>query len=139
MAKLVAAIVCAIALGFGLIRLGAGVVLMAQAAGVIDIPAFNEPITDIERFMAEKNDQAFFALTPITYLAIIAFMGFCLVFGAIGSWLRHMWGYGFLALYLLTHASLFINFQTINPKINILIAGVLLYFTLILVNRYRQD
>lgn len=139
MPSIVAAIICLIALAFGLIRLGAGAVLMAQAAELIHISAFDEPITEIDRFLTEKNGQAVFPLTPFSYLAIIAAMGFCLVFGAIGSWLRRMWGYGLLALYLVIHASLFVNFKTINPKINILIAGITLYLVLIAANRFRSE
>lgn len=138
MARLVAALICLLAFAFGLIRVGAGSVLMAEAAGVIDIATFNEPITDIERFLVEKNPQAMISLTPVSYLGVIAFMGLSLVAGAVGAWRRKMWGYGFLALYLLTHASLFVNFQTINPKINILICGAVLFLALIVANQFRR-
>ncbi|MBT8473531.1 MAG: hypothetical protein HKN14_06110 [Marinicaulis sp.] len=139
MARIVVAFICLIALGFGLIRVGAGTVLMAQAAGIIDVVAFNEPITDINRFMGEKNDQAIVPLNAVSYLGVIAFMGVSLVLGAVGSWRRKIWGYGVLALYLATHAALFVNFQTINPKINILIAGIVMYFTLIIANSFRRS
>ena len=136
--KFLAAIICFMALAFGLIRIGVGSVLMAQAAGVIDIAAFDEPVTEIQQFMLEKNDQALIPLTPVSYLAVIAFMGVCLVFGAISAWQQKATGYGLLLLYLLTHAVLFLNFQTINPKINILLGGVVLLIILILANRQRQ-
>jgi hypothetical protein len=138
-AKIIAAAICIISLVFGLIRLGVGLALMVQVAGIIDAAVFHEPVSDIQRFLGEKNDQAYIPLTALTYLAIIAFMGFCLVLGAVGAWRRRGWGYGFLALYLLTHASLFVNFQTVNQKINTLIAGIVLYIVLILASRYRRD
>lgn len=137
--NLLAAIICAIALVFGVIRIGVGMVLMTQAVGIIDVAAFSEPITDIQRFIQDKNGQAIIPLNPVSYLAIIAFMGLCLVLGAIGSWRRKKWGYGALSVYLLTHASLFVNFQTINPKINILISGISMLIILVVVNRFRPD
>ncbi len=137
--RIMAAIICFIALAFGLIRIGVGSVLMAQAAGAINIAAFGEPITEIQQFLLEKNSQAFIPLTPTSYLAIIAFMGLCLVLGAIGAWRQKAIGYGFLVFYLLTHAGLFFNFQTINPKINILIGGIGLLIILIFANKQRHD
>ena len=139
MSRIIAGAICLLALAFGLIRLGAGSVLMAQAGGFIDVAPFSEPIADIDRFMGEKNPQAIIPLTPVSYLGVIAFMGGCLVVGAIGAWRRNLWGYGFLALYLLTHAGLFVNFQTVNPKINILIAGVAFFLVLLVANRFRRD
>lgn len=136
---IVAGVICLIALAFGLIRIGAGSVLMAQAAGIIDIAAFSEPITDIKRFMLEKNGQALIPLNPISYLAVIAFMGICLVLGAINAWRQKAIGYAFLIAYLLTHAGLFFNFQTINPKINILIGGIILLIILIFANTQRHE
>lgn len=137
--KILAGLICFIALAFGLVRIGVGSVLMTQAAGIIDIAAFSEPITDIRRFMLEKNDQAIIPLNPTSYLAIIAFMGVCLVLGAIGAWRQKLVGYGFLVAYLLTHAGLFFNFQTINPKINILIGGIVLLIILIFANTQRRE
>ena len=137
--KILAGLICIIALAFGIVRIGVGSVLMAQAAGIIDIAAFSEPITDIQRFTLEKNDQAIIPLNPISYLAIIAFMGICLVFGAIGAWRQKFAGYAFLVAYLLIHAGLFFNFQTINPKINILIGGIGLLIVLIFANTQRHE
>lgn len=136
--KLLAAVICAIALFFGLVRIWVGLALMTQAAGVFEFAAFNEPIKDIRQFLLEMNDQALVPLTTVAYLSIIAFMGYCLVFGAVGSWYRQKWGYGLLATYLFTHAALFVNFQTINPKINILIAGIIMLLILLFANQHRR-
>ena len=137
--KFLAALICVIAFAFGVIRMGVGMVLMTQAVGMIDVAAFSEPIMDIQRFIQEKNGQAIIPLNTVSYLTIIAFMGLCLVVGAIGSWRRRIWGYGALSVYLLAHGSLFVNFQTINPKINILIAGIGMLIILAIVNRFRRD
>ena len=66
MSRIIAAAICLLALGFGLIRIGAGTVLMAQAGGLIDIAPFSEPIADIDRFMDEKNPQAIIPLKAVS-------------------------------------------------------------------------
>ncbi len=136
--KLLAAFICTIALIFGVIRIGVGLALITQATGGIDVAAFSEPIEEIRQFLHEINDRALVPLTAVSYLAIIAFMGLCLVFGAVGAWYRKNWGYGLLAIYLFTHAGLFVNFQTINPKINILIAGIVMLVILVFANQRRR-
>ena len=83
-------------------------------------------LPEVQEFLNIQNDQALIPLNPLSYFAVIAFMGLCLVFGAIYSWLRKPWGYRLLAIYLSAHAGLFVNFQTINPKISILIGGIVL-------------
>lgn len=138
MARIVAGIICLLAFSFGLVRLGVGLLLTAQVAGLIDFAAFSEPVADIQRFMAEKNVQAIIPLSPISYLAIIVFMGVSLTLGSVGAWRKQSWGYGLLALYLLTHSGLFVNFQTINYKIYILLAGIVLFVVLLIANRYRH-
>ncbi len=135
---LIAACICAVAFIFGIIRIGVGAVLATQAIGIVDIAAFSEPVTEIQQFLNEQNDQALLPLTTVSYLAIIAFMGLCLVFGAAFSWQRKSWGYGLLSIYLLMHAGLFVNFQTINPKINILITGIIMMIILVFANQRRR-
>lgn len=134
---LVAACICVIALAFGLIRMGVSLLLTLQAVGAFDIAAFREPLVEIQQFLDVQNDRALIPLSPLSYLAVIAFMGLCLVFGAILSWRRKQFGYGALSVYLLAHAGLFVNFQTINPKINLLIGGVILLIILVFSNQRR--
>jgi hypothetical protein len=133
----IAACICAIALVFGVIRIAVSVLLMLQATALIDVAAFREPVMEVQQFLSEQNGRALVPLSPISYLAIIGFMGLCLVIGAVFSWRRKLWGYGLLSAYLLTHAGLFVNFQTINPKINILIAGIIMLVILVFVNQRR--
>ena len=122
---LVVAALCMIALIFGSIRMGVSLVLTLQEVGAYDLAAFREPVTEIGQFLSAQNDQALIGLSTLAYLAIIALMGLCLVMGSILAWRRHLWGYGVLSAYLAMHAGLFVNFQTINPKIYILIAGII--------------
>lgn len=132
-------LICAIALAFGLVRLGVSLLLSLQALGAFDIETFREPVMEIERFMNVQNGSALVPLSTLPYLVIIALMGLCLVLGAILSWLRKPWGYSILSIYLSMHAGLFVNFQTINPKIFILIGGVILLVILILLNQRRPS
>lgn len=134
---LVVAGICVIAMIFGLIRMGVSLLLTLQVVGAFDIAAFREPVMEIQQFLNVQNDRALIPLNPLSYLAIIAMMGLCLILGAILSWRRNLWGYGALAVYLFAHAGLFVNFQTINPKINILIGGVVLLCILVFANQRR--
>lgn len=134
MHRIVAAIICLIFFLFGLIRIGVSAALMAQIVDLINVEAFAEPIADTNRFLSEKNDQALIPLTPLSYLGVIVFMGLCLAGGAVGAWRRRDWGYGLIGLYLATHAGLFVNFQTINPKIAVLGIGIFLFLLLLWAN-----
>ena len=138
-ASLVVAGLCLIALIFGSIRMGVSLVLTLQELGVYDLAAFREPVNEIGQFLSAQNDQALIPLSPLAYLAIIAIMGLCLVIGSILSWRRSLWGYGALSAYLVMHASLFVNFQTINPKIYILIAGIIGLIILVFANQRRPS
>ena len=138
MPMIIVACICMIALAFGLIRMGVSLLLTLQAAGAFDISAFREPVMEVQQFLNDQNDRALIPLSALSYLAMIALMGFCLVIGAILSWRRKPWGYGILSAYLIGHASLFVNFQTINPKINILIGGIILLVILIISNQHRR-
>lgn len=130
-------LICVIALAFGLIRIGVSLLLALQVLGVIDVETFREPVMEIQQFLNVQNGGAIISLSTFSYLVVISLMGLCLVLGSILSWLRKPWGYSILSLYLSMHAGLFVNFQTINPKIFILIGGVTLFVILILLNQRR--
>lgn len=137
LATVVTAGICLLAFVFGLIRIGVSGLLMLQVLGAYDIAAFSGPIAEIQHFLSAENARALVPLAPLAYLAIIALMGLCLVSGALLSWRRRILGYVLLSTYLLAHAGLFVNFQTINPKIYILVGGVILLGVLLVSNRHR--
>ena len=138
MRRTTAIIICIIFLAFGLIRIGVGSALIGQELGVLNIEAFSAPVEEVEDFLEKRQDQQIIKLNALSYLGVIVFMGVSLALGAVGV-LRHKgWGLALIGVYLLTHAGLFVNFQTINPKIAYLGIGVLLYAVLIVVNR-RTD
>ena len=129
--------ICLIALAFGLVRVGVSLLLTLQTLGVFEFGTFREPVMEVEQFLSVQNARAFIPFSPLSYFAIIAVMGFCLIIGAVLAWHRNPWGYGVLTVYLLAHAGLFVNFQTINPKVSILIGGIILLVILFVSNRQR--
>ena len=138
MRRTTAIIICIIFLAFGLIRIGVGSALIGQEIGVLNIEDLSAPVEEVKDFLEKRQDQQIIKLSALSYLGVIIFMGVSLALGAVGA-IRHKgWGLALIGVYLLTHAGLFVNFQTINPKIAYLGIGVLLYAVLILVNR-RTD
>lgn len=138
MRRATAIIICIIFLAFGLIRIGVGSALIGQELGALHIAALSAPVEEVGDFIEKRQDQQIIKLNVLSYLGVIVFMGVCLSLGAIGAFRRTRWGLVLIGVYLLTHAGLFVNFQTVNPKIAYFGIGVLLYIVLILVNR-RTD
>jgi hypothetical protein len=139
MRRTTAILICIIFLAFGLIRIGVGSALIGQELGVLNIEALSAPIEEVKDFLEKRQDQQIIKLNALSYLGVIVFMGVSLALGAVGA-IRHKgWGLALIGVYLLTHAGLFVNLQTINPKIAYLGIGVLLYAVLILVNRQTDQ
>ncbi|MBI1212124.1 MAG: hypothetical protein GC190_11720 [Alphaproteobacteria bacterium] len=137
MKRVIAAGICFVFFAFGLIRIGVASALSAQLLGYFSVGAFEEPIRDTSRFLNEHNTDAFIQLTPLPYFGIIFAMGVCLALGAVGAFRKKAWGYALIVAYLSMHAGLFLNFQTINPKINILIGAIVLLLALVWANGGR--
>ena len=123
--------ICLVLFLFGLARIGVGGALIAQQAGMIQIEELTSALNDTRDFLDTRHDQQLISLTPTSYLAVIVFMGICLSLGALGTWRHKNWGLALIAVYLLTHAGLFLNFQTINRKVVYLIVGVILFLFLL--------
>ena len=62
-------------------------------------------------------------------------MGLTISLGAIGQLWRKQWGLVLIGVYLLSHAALFVNFQTVNPKVALLGLAVALTLVLAWANR----
>lgn len=120
---------------FGLMRVGVAGLLLGQLGGLFEMAALLEPIEDTAKFLGLHNVDALFPLTPASYFAVLLIMGLSLSIGAIGALRRARWGYGLIVLYLAMHGALFINFQTVNPKIFVLLGTVLLFGALVWANR----
>jgi hypothetical protein len=132
MKRKLAIVICLIFLASGIIRIGVSALMIGQAMGwwIFDGEAV-EALADTQRFIAEA-DINLVGFTPLTYFAFIMVMGLTISVGAIGQLWRRRWGLTLIALYLLSHAALFINFMTVNPKIfiwglSVVMAGVLVW------------
>lgn len=139
MKRIVAAAISFVFFAFGLIRIGVASALSAQLLGFVSVAALQEAIDDTSRFLEKHGPDAFIALTPLPYFGVIFTMGVVLAMGAIGAFRQKVWGYGFIVAYLAMHAGLFLNFQTINPKISILAGAIVLLLALIWANTGRTD
>jgi hypothetical protein len=132
MKRKLAIIICLIFLASGLIRIGVGGMMMGQAAGWW---AFSgeaaEALAETRRFIAERETNLV-GFTPLGYFGFILFMGLTVSVGAIGQLWRRQWGLVLIGVYLLSHAALFVNFMTVNPKmflwgLTVVMAGVLVW------------
>lgn len=102
---------------YGLIRIGVGTLLFGQEVGWLDLAAFQGPVTDIGGFLDRSADKQIVPVSVAGYLGYIALMGLVLTIGAVGSLRNRSFGLTLIALFLVLYAALFVNFQTINPKI----------------------
>lgn len=112
---------------YGAVRLGVSSLLLLQLNGVLEFAELQAGLDEVRNFMELAQDKALIPATTFGYLSYLWLMGALLVTGAIGCLTRTNIGkinlYAFLSLYVL----LFINFQTINPKvIHLVICALLL-------------
>ena len=135
MKRKLAIAICLLFLASGLIRIGVGCLMIGQAAGwwALDGEAA-EALADTQRFISEQKSNII-GLAPISYFAFILLMGLTISLGAVGQIWRKQWGLVLIGIYLLSHAWLFVNFMTVNPKIALLVLASLLTLILFWANR----
>ena len=130
MKRIIGIFVAILFLGYGLVRIGVGALLLAQTLDLINFPDLAEGVAEVKIFIdARANDQIFPFSVP-GYLGYILVMGALLTTGAVGAIARYRWGYSLLGLYLVMHAALFVNFQEVNPKLAVLILQAAMLFAL---------
>ena len=119
MKRKLAVLVCLIFLASGLIRIGVSALMIGEAEGWWSFGGeATEALADTQRFLAEREVNLV-GFTALSYFAFIAFMGVTTSLGAIGQLWRKRWGMALIILYLASHAALFVNFWTVNPKIGL--------------------
>lgn len=118
-------------LGYGLIRIGVGGVLLAQIFEIINFSELTEATLEVKQFINVRASEQLIPFSLTGYFTYILVMGILLTMGAVGTIARRRWGFILLWLYLAMHAALFINYQEINPKIIVLALQVVLLFVLI--------
>ena len=137
MKRKLAITICLLFLLSGLVRIGVSLLMIGQTAGWWSFGGeATEALNDTQRFIAE-HEANFVGFTPISYFAFILFMGVTISLGAIGQLWRKQWGLLLIGVYLLSHAMLFVNFWTVNPKLALL--GLAMVMTGVLVWANRVD
>lgn len=126
-------------LAYGVLRLGVGSVLFAQVVGWIDVPALGAAVEEIARFLERAGPASWVTASVAGYVAYIAVMGIVLASGAVGALGNRRFGPPLIGVFLLLYALLFVNFQTINPKIMHLLACAAMFFAMVWLKRGKGD
>ena len=135
MYRIIAVVIGIAFLAYGLLRIGVGSAMLGHELGVFDIDALQGPIEEVGEFLDKKADKQLIPVTVGGYVSYIALMGLTLSIGAIGSLANKRFGLPFIATFLLMYAALFINFQTINPKIVHLAVASVLFLLLLWIKK----
>ncbi len=135
MYRIIAIVIGIAFLAYGLLRIGVGSAMLGHELGIFDIDALQEPIEEVGEFLEEKADKQLIPVTVGGYVGYIALMGLTLSIGAIGSLTNKRFGLPLIATFLLMYAALFINFQTINPKIVHLAVAAVLFLLLLWIKK----
>lgn len=130
MKKTIGIIILLVLLGYGIIRIGVGIALSAQASEIVNFPELAEAVEEVNVFIGERASKQVIPFSATGYFAYILSMGILLSAGAIFVFLRKNTGFVILWIYVALHAALFINYLEINPKLFVLALQVILVFTL---------
>jgi len=139
MYRIIAIVIGIAFLAYGLLRIGVGSAMLGHELGILDIDALQEPIEEVGEFLEEKADKQLIPVTVGGYVGYIALMGLTLSIGAIGSLTNKRFGLPLIATFLLMYAALFINFQTINPKIVHLAVAAVLFLLLLWIKKREHS
>lgn len=112
---------------YGVVRFGVSSALLMQSFGWVNFPDFQDGINEIGMFLVEKNPSSLFSLSAVGYLSYLWVMGALLIIGAIGFLKNKSFGPVSMSAFLVLYVMLFINFQTVNPKVFHLIVCALLF------------
>ena len=130
MRRYIGLLIAALLLGYGLVRIGVGALLLAQTLDLINFAELAEAASEVKQFIDARISDQIFPFSLSGYFGYILLMGALLTTGAIGVIARYRWGFTLLGIYLAMHAALFINFQEINPKLIGLILQAVMLFAL---------
>ncbi len=101
-------------LGYGLIRIGVGGLLLAQHLAWINVPELADALADMKVFFDARADRQLLPFNMAVYNGYIFAMGLVLTAGAAGVMCYQRRGFILLAVYLMMHAALFVNYQEFN-------------------------
>lgn len=111
-------------------RIGVGALLLAQTLGAINFPDLADAVVEVDVFIVARAGYQLLPFSLEGYFLYIVAMGVLLSAGAAGIIARASWGFTTLGVYIAMHASLFVNFQEINPKLLGLFAQIVMLFAL---------
>lgn len=117
MLRKVGLLIVLLLLGYGVIRICVGSVLLAQTLGAIDLAELAKAVAEVKSFIEVRADKQILPFSLHSYFTYIVIMGMSLTAGAVGIIRYKRWGFALLGVYLSLHAALFVNFKEINPKI----------------------
>ncbi|WP_100643634.1 hypothetical protein [Alteromonas facilis] len=119
-------LISAFFLVYGAVRIGVSGLLLMQSFSIVNFADLQEGLGEVANFMSKTESRAIFALSTNMYLSYLGTMGILLVIGAIGCFRRRAFGPKALYVFLFLYALLFVNFQTINPKVAYLLLCAIL-------------
>lgn len=120
-------IISVIFLIYGTVRLGVSSLLLLQLSEFLQIAALQEALNEVSTFLTTKQTSALIAVNVLGYLSYLWIMGALLVAGAIGLFQRKLIGQHTITIFLVLYVLLFVNFQTINPKVmHLIVCAILL-------------
>ena len=128
--RLLGIVIALLLLGYGLVRIGVGSLLLAQTLGAINFPDLADAVAEVDVFIVARAGYQLLPFSLEGYFLYIVAMGVLLSAGAAGIIARASWGFTTLGVYIAMHAALFINFQEINPKLLGLFAQIVMLFAL---------
>ena len=138
MRKYIEIFIAIVFLGYGLIRLGVGSVLLGQEIGLIDFEVFHAPVGDIGKFIEKSEGSQIIPVSVAGYVGYIALMGLVLSIGALRVLRNLPFGLALIGAFIVMYALLFVNFQTINPKAIHLGVCAVLFGALLWLKRTRS-
>ena len=123
-------VIALLLLGYGLVRIGVGALLLAQTSGAINFPDLADAVAEVDVFIVGRASYQLLPFSLEGYFLYIVVMGVLLSAGAARIIARFSWGFTTLGVYIAMHAALFINFQEINPKLLGLFAQIVMLLIL---------
>jgi hypothetical protein len=128
--RFIGIVIAILLLGYGVVRMGVGALLLAQTLDIVNFPDLAEGVAEVKLFIDARANYQILPFSLNGYFGYILAMGVLLSAGAGGVIARAQWGFKTLGVYMVMHAALFVNFQEINPKLLVLILQIIMLFTL---------
>lgn len=111
---------------YGAFRIGVSSLLILQIQEFLSYPELQAALVEIDNFITLHQTQMIIPVSSFGYLCYLWLMAALLIVGAFGLVARRQFGQTSLYIFLTLYTALFVNFQTINPKVFHLVVCALL-------------